>query len=203
MSLLRKRYLKLPKKLASFFISKAIKLFYFYFKNGTIIKDLKEVFNLRKKIGLISASIAMGALVLLGTHPEEAQAKSNNVGTATCSQNLDFAAVSYYFDDTLKTYSGEAEDITLTTDQQQVTFSFTVSGEKLEFKGSLYFSSRNSSTYILETMNGETSAITMTLSVQKIDANKSYVKLRSGSTIMDHFFDTPHIKPTLDTIVIK
>ncbi|MDA9471968.1 hypothetical protein [Enterococcus sp. 5H] len=152
---------------------------------------------MRKKIGLISASIAMGALVLLGTHPEEAQAKRNNVGTATYSQNLDFATVSCYFDDTLKTYSGEAEDITLTTDQQQVTFSFTVSGEKLEFKGSLYFSSRNSSTYILETMNGEASAITMTLSVQKIDANKSYVNLRSGSTIMDRFLILHTLNPLL------
>lgn len=156
-----------------------------------------------KKIGLISASIALGTLFMLNTHSEEVHA-DNTVGTSSVKQNLDFATVSYYFDGVSATYSGQAENIILTTDdEQQVTFSFDVNGKNLEFKGNLYYSSKNSNIYLLETMNGESSAIEMTLSVQKIDDHRSSIKLRSGSTNLERFFDAPHIRPNLDTLLVK
>lgn len=158
----------------------------------------------RTKVGLVSASIAMSALFALSTNSVEAKAEGNRAPRISSGQKSSIATVSYYFDDISKKYSGEATDITLAVDENKnVTFGFSVDGEQLVFEGTSYLSTKTSTIYLLETMNGESSAITMSLTVRKIDDNRSFVALSSGSTIMDRFFDSPHIRVNLSTIITK
>lgn len=115
-----------------------------------------------------------------------------------------------------KTYAGNITDFSLELDQPQttVTLVYSIGEDQFVFEGTLYSSlaNGNSRWYVLDTMNGKKSAITMTLLVAKEAKNPcspslpneqgTYrLVLSSGAADISNFFEAG-IRPKLQTRVV-
>ncbi|GGC91615.1 hypothetical protein [Enterococcus wangshanyuanii] len=112
-----------------------------------------------------------------------------------------------------KTYAGNITDFNLALGQAQnsVTLAYSIGEDSFVFEGTLYsaLANGNSRWYVLDTMNGKKSAITMTLLIAKetknpyipslVNEQETYkLILSSGAADISNFFEAG-IRPKLQT----
>ena len=163
-----------------------------------------------KKISISILVVVMTALFTFGLKTEASSVADEKYELLDTNAHSE---INYSDISGKKTYVGHVTDFSLYLGQTQnsVTLKYSIGEDQFVFEGTLYSSLANGNNrwYVLDTMNGKKSAITMTLLVAKETKNLSIpslpneratykLNLSSGAVDISNFFEAG-IRPKLQT----